>query len=328
MNRMNIVKCTIPLNVQFEVTYKCNNCCNFCYNPNNFKDKTELTTQEAIHIILDLASCGVLSLNFNGGEPLIRDDFFDIASVAKKNGMDIHMNTNATLIDDYIASKVAAYFDSICTSILAGDSELHDRMCGRRGAFKDTLYGIRKLQDNSVYVAVNIMLSQMNFSNLEETLNLMRDYNIRSVLVTRYVPDGLHNDILHISNNDFLDAIRILYEYNDKYNCFDRIALPQPFKLCNTSSNIRDNIAEGNIACNIGLCTASISPNGDVVPCNLVKSPVMGNLKKESFIAIWKRFNGADFCLHEHLTEQCATCPDIANCGGGCKGYNDAIRKE
>lgn len=323
---MSVIKCRVPLNVQFEITYNCNNHCIFCYNQDTLKKNTELKTQEAILIIKDLASCGVLSVNFNGGEPLMREDYFDIAAEAERMGMDLHMNTNACLADSFTARMVAKYFPGICTTILSGNSQIHDMLSARKGAFDDALAGIRNLQSNSVYVAANVMLSKINLSFLNETFDLMRGCRIRSVLMTRYVPGSLEDERLHISDSEFLDAVRLLYEYNDKYKCFDRIAFPQPFKLCNTSGKLREKVAESNIACNIGLCTASISPNGDLTPCNLVKEPVLGNLKEGSFLSLWSQFKGDEFCLKEHLSEECVSCPDIASCGGGCKGYNDAIK--
>lgn len=324
---MGIIKCGIPLNVQFEITYGCNNCCIFCYNSDSLKEKKELDTREAISIIKDIASCGVLSVNFNGGEPLARDDFFDIVAEAERAGLDIHMNTNASLIDSFTARMVAKYFQNICTTILSGSREIHDRLSGRRGAFDDALAGIRNLQEQSVYVAANVMLSKVNLPVLEETLELIKCCGIRSVLVTRYVPCGLNDDILHISDQEFLDAVSLLYRYNDCHKFFDRIAFPQPFKLCRVSGQLHKRIAESNIACNIGLCTASISPNGDLTPCNLVKEPILGNLREDSFGVLWGRFDGAKFCVNEHLEKQCLSCSEITECGGGCKGYNDAVGK-
>lgn len=325
---MSVIKCSVPLSVQFEITYGCNNNCIFCYNSDTLKQKAQLNTKEVISVIKDLDSSGVLSINFNGGEPLTRDDYFDIVAEADKLGMDIHMNTNASLIDTFTARIVAKYFQSICTTILSGNSKVHDMLSGRRGAFEDAMAGIRNLQEHSVYVAANVMLSKKNLADLNVTFNLIRDLRIHSLLLTRYVPCGMNDWNLHISDKEFLDSVELLFTYNDKHQCFNRIAFPQPFKLCNVSGKLYKKVLESNIACNIGLCTTSISPNGDLTPCNLVKEPVLGNLKKESFMELWSRFEGTQFFLENHLMKKCISCPDIENCGGGCKGFNDAVRKE
>lgn len=324
---MAVIKCGTPLNVQFEVTYNCNNRCIFCYNYKTTNDYNDLDTQEAISVIEDLAYSGVLSVNFNGGEPLMRKDYFDIVQVAERCGLDIHMNTNANLVDSLNARMIARYFPAVCTTILSADQKIHNKLSGRIGALSDAERGIKLLQNNSVYVAVNIMLSQLNIEGIEQTYEYLRTLNIRSVLVTRYVPCEMNAIGLEISDQQFLDAVAKLYQYNEQYHCFDRIAFPQPYKLCHASELLREKIAYNNIACNIGLCTASISPNGDLAPCNLVKNPVLGNLKKEKFQVLWDRFEGTHFFCNEHLDDKCINCKSLASCGGGCKGYNDALKK-
>ncbi|MCM1500071.1 MAG: radical SAM protein [Clostridium sp.] len=324
---MSVVKCNVPLNIQYEVTYRCNNRCIFCYNEKDDNYYEEINTQGAIQIVRDVASCGVMSMNFNGGEPLIRSDFFDIVKVAYDSGLDIHMNTNSSLIDEFNAKMIAKYFPSICTTVLDSDSGNHDILSGRKGAFNEAMQGIRNLQRQDVYVAVNIMLSKRNIDNIEETYNLLRTMRIRSVLITRYVPCEMNTDGLDISDQQFLQAVAKVYMFNKKYSCFDRIAFPQPYKLCNSTRELHKNIQDSNIACNIGLCTISIGPNGDITPCNLVKYPILGNLKKESLKTIWDRFDGVNHFCNVHLDEKCIKCADLQYCGGGCKGYNDAVEK-
>lgn len=324
---MGASKCVIPLNVQFELTYNCNNRCVFCYNSEMTNTYKEINTQEAILIIRDLASCGILSINFNGGEPLMRDDFFEIVKVADECGLDIHMNTNANLINEANIKNIAKYFPAVCTTILAPDAYTHDKLSGRKGAFQAAKRGIQLLQENSVYVAVNIMLSRLNIDEIYDTYDFLRSLDVRSVLITRYVPCKNNIKGLSITDQQFLDAIQKIYDYNVAHQCFDRIAFPQPFKLCHVSGKLQKQIADSNIACTIGLCTASISPNGDLTPCNLVKTPVLGNLLNEHINELWKRFDGETYFGKEHLESKCSTCTLLPSCGGGCKGYNDALKK-
>lgn len=324
---MSVIKCNIPLNVQYEITYNCNNRCVFCYNKKQNLPYTEMNTQEAIRVIENVASCGVMSLNFNGGEPLTRDDFFDIVSVASDRGLDIHMNTNASLVDDLNAKMISKFFPAICTTVLDSNDINHDGLSGRNGALRDAICGIRNLQKHDVYVAVNIMLSRRNIDNIKETYSFLHSLGIKSVLITRYVPCENYELGLDISDTQFLQVIDIIREYNYVHGCFDRIAFPQPYKLCNTTGALRTFIKDCNIPCNIGLCTASISPNGDFTPCNLVKKPVLGNLLTESLEELWSRFEGEEYFCNQHLEKECVTCSDLQNCGGGCKGYNDVVKK-
>lgn len=311
--------------MQFEITYQCNNNCIFCYNEKQTERFEELDTISAKKIISDIKESGVLSLNFNGGEPIMRKDFLELAQHAFSIGLDIHLNTNASLIDEEYACKLSAFFSSVCTTILSGKKEIHDFLSGRKGAFVDAINGIRALQKYNIYVAVNLMLCNKNYKYINETLYLLNNLKIRTLLITRYVPDINHMDGLSISDVDYFDTLQKVYDYNSKNKCFDRISLPQPVKVCSVPKEMKEIILEWNIPCNIGLCTGSVNAFGQLTPCNLVKKPIIGDLKVLSLIKAWDLFDGLDYCLNSHLSKECCCCDYIQFCGGGCKGYNMSI---
>lgn len=319
-------KSRVPISVQFELTYDCNNHCTFCYNHGD-EGRSSLDTVDVEHILKDVASSGVLTVNFNGGEPLLRSDFLDIASYAKKLDLDIHLNTNATLIQSKkLAKDIAQLFPAVCVTILSGKEDTHDNLSGRSGALKEVSSAIKVLQENGVYVAVNVMLSNVNKTDFLCTLSLLLRLGIQTVLVTRYIPCGEDVLSLHISDEDFFCSLRLLYEFQQENKCFSRISLPQPVKICIVPPDLRDTVKNWNIPCYIGLCTASISCDGYLTPCNLVKKPVLGNLLKDSFSSLWDKFNGDDFSRNCHLKSECITCQELPFCGGGCKGFNDGFK--
>lgn len=318
-------QCESPLNIQFEVTYRCDNRCVFCYNKGFNAQAKELGTEAAKKVIRNVKDSGILSLNFNGGEPLMRSDFFDIAAYAKSLGLDIHLNTNASLIDDVCAEKLATLFPAVCTTILSDSSIIHDKLSGRSGALYDAMGGIKRLQEHGVYVTVNLMVCDWNADDTETTFEFILENQIKTLLVTRYVPNVVSQNRLHISDERFFEVIRRLTSYQKVHHNFERIALPQPIRLCSAPADLVNVISEWNIPCNIGLCTASIDAYGEVTPCNLVKKPVLGNALDDSLSDIWKRFDGEAYCREEHLSSNCCSCEYLSRCGGGCKGFRSAL---
>lgn len=285
-----------------------------------------MDTTQAKRILRNLASDGVLSVNFNGGEPLTRSDFFELASYAKSVGLDIHLNSNVTLVrDQETAQKIAVFFPAICTSLLSANPTLHDHLSGRQGAFDETIRGIRLLQQAGVYVAVNIMLCQKNAAGLQETLELLQQLGSETVLITRYVACEGGQGNLHIDDVSFLAQLRIVANYQQTHQCFARIALPQPVQLCGIPDDLRTIIQKWNIPCNIGLCTASIGCTGDLSPCNLIKVPCLGNLLISPLKDLWDQFDGCRFFSEKHLSKRCYDCGDLSYCGGGCMGYNNGL---
>lgn len=322
-----MIQSLTPLYVQFEVTYQCNNRCIFCYNDCDGRNVPSLNTKEAKRIVSNLAVSGILGVNFNGGEPLAREDFFEVAAYAKELGLDIHLNTNATLVrDEVVAQKVAGLFPSVCVSVLSSDPLVHDRLSGRKDSFRETLHGLRLLHMENVYVAVNVMLCNDNAATFTDTLKLLNTLETQTVLVTRFVPCGHNNKNLHIDDALFFDCVRQLAVFQEERHCFARISLPQPIPLCRVPDDLKECVRHWNIPCNIGLCTASVSCEGTLTPCNLVKTPALGNLLTQDFSSIWEAFDGASFCEKQHLLPECLSCGELANCGGGCKGYNNGVK--
>ena len=93
--------------VVWNCTRRCNLHCIHCYA--NSTDGTypgELSTREGKSFIRDLSDFGVPVLLLSGGEPLLRDDIFELASFARKLGIRPVLSTNGTLITAEMARRI------------------------------------------------------------------------------------------------------------------------------------------------------------------------------------------------------------------------------
>ena len=88
----------IPLNAQFEITYRCNHLCSFCYNSPT--GQREMTTPQIFEALRKMADFGVLYLTLTGGEALCHKDFFKIAAEVRRLGMALRIYTNGYLMAD------------------------------------------------------------------------------------------------------------------------------------------------------------------------------------------------------------------------------------
>ena len=66
----------------------------------------ELTTREAMDMIEDLVAIKSPMLAFSGGEPLLRDDIYELNVYAMKLGLRTILSTNSTLITREVAKKI------------------------------------------------------------------------------------------------------------------------------------------------------------------------------------------------------------------------------
>src|ERR1700675_2416904 len=92
------LKLGIPLSVQLDLTYRCNERCVHCYL--DHEDHGEMTTSEIRDLLDQLAEAGVFFLTLSGGEILMRKDFFEILEYARALLFCIKLKTNAVLIGE------------------------------------------------------------------------------------------------------------------------------------------------------------------------------------------------------------------------------------
>src|SRR5438874_2857199 len=86
----------VPLAVQVDLTYRCNERCVHCYLDHD--DHGEMTTTEIKHLLDELADAGVFILTLSGGEILMRRDFFEILEYARQLTLCVKLKTNGVLI--------------------------------------------------------------------------------------------------------------------------------------------------------------------------------------------------------------------------------------
>ena len=90
------LKLNIPLSVQLDLTYRCNERCVHCYLDHD--DHGEMTTAEIKDLLDQMADAGVFYLTISGGEIMMRRDFFEILEHARARTFCIKLKTNGVLI--------------------------------------------------------------------------------------------------------------------------------------------------------------------------------------------------------------------------------------
>ncbi|KKL81654.1 hypothetical protein LCGC14_1992600 [marine sediment metagenome] len=170
--------------VVWNVTQSCNLHCGHCYaNSHDREYPDELTTDEGLRLIGELADFGVPTLLFSGGEPLRRGDLLELAEAAQRAGMRTVLSTNGTLIDQDAAKRIAAAGFSYVGVSFDGIGALHDRIRGKRGAFEDALRGIRNAQRAGLRVGVRFTLHRLNRRDLGAIFDLAEQENVDRLCV-------------------------------------------------------------------------------------------------------------------------------------------------
>ena len=186
-----------PVDVQLELTESCNFRCRHCYNYWRYdtkSDKQELNSTDFLRVIDTLAKYGVSAITLTGGEPLLRPGvLFPTLRKAKEYGMEIGLNTNASLVTSDAAQQLKDEgLDHVLCSIL-GKEETHNFITGTKSGFPQTLKGIEKLVKAGILVATNMVVSKLNLSEVFEVGKLVNNLGVKTFCATPMVPSHESN---------------------------------------------------------------------------------------------------------------------------------------
>lgn len=287
----------VPMNATLELIYQCNLKCVHCYQshlPGNI-----LTTDEIKAVIDDLADLGSLYLGFTGGEPLLRKDFFDIATHARERHFVMKVLTNATLLTaENVARLAELNFSSVETSVYGATAAVHEDITKIPGSFEATWNGVRLAREAGIHVVTKMPIMDGNFDDVAKVRDMAGE------LETEF-----HCDF-HISpttSGSFAP-------------CRKRITTEQLKQILPSYEHylaIKENGGKGrdSLLCKTGRSVVSISARGDVYPCEGLYLSC-GNVREKSLKEIWK--NSDVMKDLRHLTdedfEECKSCPVMNFC--------------
>jgi MoaA/NifB/PqqE/SkfB family radical SAM enzyme len=182
-----------PLYVAWEITHLCNARCVHCYSDSGpGADRfAELSTDEALDLIGQLADAGVLILAFSGGEPMLRKDWRRLVSYAVSRGLGANIGTNGSCITASVAAELRDLgVHSVTVSIDSHRPEVHDRFRGLSGLFRSATTAVRTLAEIGVRVVVGFTPTTLNWRDGADVVSLARDLGAAAVNLSEYVPAG------------------------------------------------------------------------------------------------------------------------------------------
>lgn len=172
------------------VTYRCNLHCGMCDMPLKAsehirKGDKEFDTTRFREIIAEFAAMGVPGIGFTGGEPLLREDIFELMAETRRLGMIAHLNTNGWLLGDEKARKVIDVgVDSINFSLDGATAATHDRIRRAPGSFHRVVDAVRRLKslkqkyNSCVRIKTVAVIDETNIDEVPQMLALGRSLGI------------------------------------------------------------------------------------------------------------------------------------------------------
>ncbi len=153
----------------WEITKNCNLSCIHCIAATG--SYKMLNTKQAFQAIDNLHLLGCKELYITGGEPLARDDIFDILQRAKDKGIKIELLTNSTLINKENINKIKLYIDELGISIEGSSSKVNDQIRGS-GSFNKIMKSIFLINEYSIPFLLYTTINKLNLQDLKNMVNL------------------------------------------------------------------------------------------------------------------------------------------------------------
>ncbi len=303
-----------PYRMDLAVTYRCNNDCAHCYNARE-RNFPELSTEQWFKIIDQLWALGVPHIIFTGGEATLRHDLPELIHHAESNGQITGLNTNARrLIDEnYVQKLIDAGLDHVQITVESCDEQIHDEMMRAKGAFKQTIQGLKNVLNSRLYVMTNTTMLRTNVHKIPGTLDFLADLGVPTIGLNALIYSGhaltVGTGLRESELQPILDvATRKTAEHGQKLIWYT------PTQYCEfdpTANNL------GVKGCTAALYSMCIESNGNVLPCQSYYHP-LGNMLTDPWDSIWNHKLSVQLRERQNLPSKCETCSVVSECGGGC----------
>src|SRR5256885_11497230 len=184
-----------PITVTWEITAACNIACVHCLSSSGRRRPRELTTQQSLALVDELAEMQVFQIHFGGGEPFIYPGIWQVLEHARDRGLVMCVSTNGTLITQDRARRLAElepiYFQ---VSLDGGTPQTNDRIRGE-GVFKRAMRGLELLAAENLSLTVNSVLTRYSFNELDRLYEIAPSFNSK-LRGPRLRPPGRGPDVL------------------------------------------------------------------------------------------------------------------------------------
>jgi heme b synthase len=321
-------KTETPRVVAWEITKRCNLACLHCRaGASADAAKGELSTAEGLKLLKGLKAVGSPVVILTGGEPLLREDVFDLAHAGSKLGLPMALATNGSLIADEIAEKIdKSGIRRVALSIDGVASETHDRMRNSPGSFSAAIKAASILRKHEIPFQVNTSVTKINEGELQSLSGLVEALGAVAWHIFMVVPIGravgISDSLVDVKRYDEILQWLVNKAATSGIEIKPTCA-PQFYRIIRQSAN-SGNGAPANEhitltrGCLAGQGFAFISATGNVQPCGYF--PVTaGNVRKHTFGQIWK-----SSALFQQLRDpkkykgRCGRC-EFFNVCGGCR---------
>jgi radical SAM protein with 4Fe4S-binding SPASM domain len=304
-----------------------------------------MDTAAGKNFIRDLVDFGVPVLLLSGGEPLLREDFFELAGFAREQGLRLALSTNGTLITEAVARRLKGLSFAEVGISLDGIGEQNDRFRGKNGAYQAALDGIRNCVAEGLRVSLRLTITRFNYQEIPAIFRLVAEEAIDRVCFyhlaysgradgirdqdlshaeTRSVVDTICELTLDLYRRDLPKEVLTVGNHADGVYLYLKLKERDPARAARVFDLLKANGGNGS-----GIMISAVDDVGDVHPDQFWWHHSLGNVRQRKFGELWQDTSepllGGLRNRKELLKGRCGSCGYLELCNGNLRERAETV---
>ncbi len=322
----------IPKWIAWEITRRCNFGCVHCRSSSEMEVQghPDFSFDEAKRILADIHSYANPVVVLSGGEPLLRQDVFDIAAHGTKLGLRMCLATNGSLVTPEVCrNMLASGIKMVSLSLDGASAAVHDDFRRQPGAFNGVMQAISLFKEHSIPFLINSSFTKRNQNEAAKLYPLVKDLGATAWYLFMIVPTGRGEEIMAelIPPAEYEAMLNWHYDVEKEEDelLMRPTCAPQYYRLVLQRAKAEGESFKrrslsfstgGSKGCLAGQLICLIDVDGNVLPCSYFPKAA-GNLRRQSFKEVWEQaplfHEMRDF---KGYKDNCGRCEYLNVCGG------------
>lgn len=318
---------TTIVNLQFELSSRCNERCIHCYIPNEKKNHGEdMSSAKVKELIDEYVEMGGIHVTFSGGEAFLHRELLDLVRYCRERDLKVSILSNLIAVTDKQIEELRSLNISLIqVSLYSMDPQKHDFVTTIKGSLEKTKRVIEKLVAADIPVQISCPIMKANQDGYEDVLEYAKSLKIKAecdYIIMAQSDLNTQNLANRLSLEETEKLLRTIIEKDTDYREITLQQLPVSDRI---QFDLENYLKEP--VCGVGYDNCCIAANGDVYPCSGWGGYVLGNVYKQSLREIWLESNKAKELrsITKASFPQCITC-EARNYCSAClvRNYNES----
>ncbi len=297
---------------KIKLLWQCNLSCVFCERPAPGEPMNHAVYTK---ILQDLIRHGVKKIHFSGGEIFLHPEVLGILESTCASGVQVNFTSNGTLITKEIARAVAEIgVHSVSLSLDSSKPAIHDRLRGKKGAYKSTVRALEHLlryRKKNPKIRVNTVVTRDTCDDLDDMHALLS--GMSRDIIWKLIPVDSQNKKMRVTVIQVAELVK-------RSGSWDLLENRHIFSRYDSDKNISMGNYAGNYykhyPCFMPWMHLFIDPAGFAYPCCMTrgKIPSIGNVINEPLSVLLGSSRMKDIRMSmsaAKIFEVCNRCDDF-----------------